>query len=224
MDCLPGLSRAAWSTPGRGTLTRYKPNQPDEVNVFFAVNTQIHSMAPQCAGAPGSVFFKGIAPWLESAKQQYRPVPVFVCHHREADHSWEYCGHYEIANEESYHADAEIKEGEDEHGDVWSKNMDDEARDSFATRAAAAKHGWGSANWVDSNPDHEYVQGRTWLQIPEAERKEIVKQLYTKGLRHEDRIQLRFVRYDEELYQALASNELHPQNLKKVNMKKAAGS
>ena len=33
-----------------------------------------------------------------------------------------------------------------------------------------------------------------------------------------------FVRYDEELYQALASNELHPQNLKKVNMKKAAGS
>ena len=117
MDCQPGLSRAAWSTPGRGTLTRYKPNQPDEVSFFFAVNTQIHSMAPQCAGAPGSVFFAGIAPFMESAKQQDRPVPVFVCHHREADHSWEYCGHYEVANEESYHADAEIKEGEDEHGD-----------------------------------------------------------------------------------------------------------
>ena len=176
-------------------------------------------MAPKQAGATGSIFFGGLAPFMAALKQQSRPTNLFVCHYTECKSRWEYCGRYEIANEDSYIADADLREGEDGHGDVWSKEMSEGAKTEFAQSAANANNGWGAQWWVDEHPEHELVGGRNWREIPVLERVDLVRELYVSGLMKQDRIQLRFVDYDEDVYQALVANEENPQNLKVFNSK-----
>jgi hypothetical protein len=209
MDCLPGMNYN--EIGGRGHLSKFARTdleRDNSVDTFIAVSTRVHSLAPKQAGLPGSIFFEGMAPFFAAFKQQGRPTNLFVCHHNEAKHRWEYMGRYEITNEDSFVADADLREGEDGHGDVWSKNMSEDAKAEFARSAARNEGGWGCRRWMENNPTHPYVQGRKWSSFAEAEREQLVHRLFSEGLMKEDRLQLSFVDYDEDVYDALRKNEL----------------
>eukprot|EP01052_Picozoa_sp_SAG31_P000948 SAG31_NODE_30_length_32545_cov_9.378999_11_plen_122_part_00 len=103
MDCLLGMNFD--EVGGRGFLSKFvatDPQRDNSVDTFIAVSTRVHTLAPKQAGMPGSVFFEGLAPFLAAFKHQGRPTNLFVCHHAEAKHRWEYMGRYKITNEVSY--------------------------------------------------------------------------------------------------------------------------
>ena len=197
-----------------GLLTKL-PN----VGCFIAISTKIHPMAPAAAGLDGSIFFgKGQALFMESQRLQGRSINVFVCHHQEADHCWEYCGRYEIANfhairplfkplvplkeERDNDVWSGLTEGKDDHGDVWHELMSEDVKEAWLEKAAASQHGWFAYPWIEKNQTK-------WKAATPEEKKQILAQLFNDGKTHTNRISLKFVDYDEELYERLVDNELN---------------